>query len=245
MQSRPMRAVRQDDVARLRHARCGRHVSRARAATLRVRDQPGPTGAVVPAGPAADLAVTAPPRSEASVGPAGPVVPASTLFDGVDALPIRPPSLWAQWRAGWSRRHTVVTGLLTPAVFAGYVAAMGTGPDGWLATVVVLLAAALAATTIARRPGGDDDRPLPAGRGSAGARPALVMRGRGRRLRPARPRPAVHPRAWAREGGRRSGGHSPRPGAAGARRRCLPGVAARARCRRAPVRVTAPTAPAP
>ena len=149
MQSRPMRAVRQDDVARLRHARCGRHVSRARAATLRVRDQPGPTGAVVPAGPAADLAVTAPPRSEASVGPAGPVVPASTLFDGVDALPIRPPSLWAQWRAGWARRHTVVTGLLTPAVFAGYVAAMGTGPDGWLATVVVLLAAALAATTIA------------------------------------------------------------------------------------------------
>ncbi len=148
MQSRPMRAVRQDDVARLRHARCGRHVSRARAATLRVRDQPGPTGAVVPAGPAADLAVTAPPRSEPSVGPAGPVVPASTLFDGVDALRIRPQSLWAQWRAGWSRRHTVVTVLLTPAVFAGYVAAMGTGPDGW-AAVVVLLAAAIAATTVA------------------------------------------------------------------------------------------------
>lgn len=75
-----------------------------------------------------------------------------------EALPLRRRSGVAALREGWLPRHTVAMGVLTPAAFAGYLAASGAGFDSpaWIALVAAMspVAALILATYLPLRGAG-------------------------------------------------------------------------------------------
>lgn len=171
MQSGPVHSMRQDHLAGLWHARRRRHVEGARAAAVLVRrGAPAPRAVVPPVG-SAGLAVTAPARpgprpapepagrSEPqalsvlpeAAGTSAPSAAMSARFQGVDAVTVRPLSVWARWRLGWTRRHTVVMSVATPVTSVGYAVALGPGAasSGWLVAGALALAGVVAAATVA------------------------------------------------------------------------------------------------